>query len=342
MQKKNLLVVVFIFFYKTIIAQKEFQIDTFNLESKSNIRGLSVVNNDIIWVSGNNGFVEQSIDGGKKWSVKKIPHADSTDFRDIEGLDEKTAIVMNAGSPAVFYKTTDGGVNWKVVYQNDDKKIFFDGMDFWDDKKGLAFSDPIDGKLFILETNDGGKSWKEIPAKDCPQMQDGEAGFAASGTSIRTTGEGFAYIGTGGKAAHFFSSEDYGKTWKKFSCPIIKFKKTTGIFSIAFKDSRTGIVVGGDYALDTLSKDNCYLTFSGGKNWKLPFKPPIGYHSCVEYITQTHVIATGTAGTDISYDGGQTWDKLSYNFNVVRKAKRGNKVFLAGNDGRIGVLNIKK
>jgi photosystem II stability/assembly factor-like uncharacterized protein len=189
MQKKNLLVVVFIFFYKTIIAQKEFQIDTFNLESKSNIRGLSVVNNDIIWVSGNNGFVEQSIDGGKKWSVKKIPHADSTDFRDIEGLDEKIAIVMNAGSPAVFYKTTDGGVNWKVVYQNDDKKIFFDGMDFWDDKKGLAFSDPIDGKLFILETNDGGKSWKEIPAKDCPQMQDGEAGFAASGTSIRTTGE---------------------------------------------------------------------------------------------------------------------------------------------------------
>jgi hypothetical protein len=91
-----------------------------------------------------------------------------------------------------------------------------------------------------------------------------------------------------------------------------------------------------------LSKDNCYLTFSGGKNWKLPFKSPTGYHSSVEYITQTYVIATGTAGTDISYDGGQTWNKLNYNFNVARKAKRGNKVFLAGNNGSMGVLNIKK
>ncbi|HKR03280.1 MAG TPA: oxidoreductase [Bacteroidia bacterium] len=342
MQKILFFLIGFIFVCENLFAQKEFQIDTFRLESNSNLRGLSVVNNDVIWVSGNNGFVALSTDGGKKWSVKKIPDADTSDFRDIEGFDDKTAIVMNSGTPTVFLKTTDGGLNWKVSYKNDDKKIFFNGMDFWDEKRGIAFSDPIDGKLFLIATNDGGKSWKEIPYKDCPQVQEGEAGFAASGTSIRVTGEGYAYIGTGGKAAHLFSSDDFGRTWKKFSCPIIKFKETTGIFSIAFKDLRTGVVVGGDYASDTLSKDNCYLTFSGGKNWKLPFKSPTGYHSCVEYITQTYVIATGTAGTDISYDGGQTWNKLNHNFNVVRKAKRGTKVFLAGHKGTMGVLEYKK
>ncbi|MEO5572754.1 MAG: oxidoreductase [Bacteroidia bacterium] len=344
MQKTGLLLLLGFFLNsKNLFAQKEFEIDTFNLADTPSLRGLSVVNNDLIWISGNKGFVAVSDNGGKNWNIKKIPNADTLDFRDIEGFDAKTAIVMNSGSPSVFFKTTDGGLNWKTVYKNEDKKVFFDGMDFWDEKRGIAFSDPIDGKLFLISTNDGGKSWKEMPYKDCPQVQEGEAGFAASGTSIRTTGDGFAYIGTGGKAAHLFSSGDYGKTWKKYSCPIIKFKESTGIFSLAFKDSRTGIVIGGDYTADTLSKDNCYLTFSGGKNWKLPFHAPPGYRSCVEYITQTYLIATGPIGTDISYDGGQTWKQLiAAGFNVARKAKKGNRVFLAGNNGKMGVLDYKK
>jgi len=343
MQKKIILFVCLLFSCKGLLAQKEFQIDTFNLPERSGIRGLSVVKNDIIWVSGSNGFVALSMNGGKSWEIKPIPSYEKYDFRDIEAFDDKIAIVMNSGNPSVFLKTTDGGLNWKLAYKNEDKKIFFNGMDFWDEKRGIAFSDPVDGKLFLIATNDGGKSWKEVPFKDCPQVQEGEAGFAASGTSIRVTGDGYAYIGTGGKAAHLFSSDDYGKTWKKFSCPIIKFKESTGIFSIAFKDLRTGVVVGGDYNADTLSKDNCYLTFSGGKSWKAPFKSPAGYHSCVEYVTQTYLVATGTSGTDFSYDGGQTWNKLTNTgFNVARKSKKGTKVFLAGNNGIMGVLDYKK
>jgi photosystem II stability/assembly factor-like uncharacterized protein len=324
-------------------SQRVFTIDTINLNVNSSFRALSVVNDSIIWVCGSNGYAGYSRDGGKKWNVRTIPGYEKTDFRDIEGFDDQTAIVMNSGSPAYFLKTTDAGSTWKIVYTNDDKKIFFNAMDFWDKKKGIAFSDPIDGKLFLISTSDGGKSWKEIPYKDCPQTQDGEAGFAASGTALRTTGDGFAFIGTGGKAAHLFSSDDYGKTWKKFSCPILKFKETTGIFSIAFKDQRTGIAVGGDYAADSLSEANCFLTFNGGKIWKSPITPPLHYRSCVEYFTLTYLITTGPSGTDISYDGGQTWKNISnIGFNVVRKSKRGNKVLLGGNNGRIGFLSEKK
>jgi photosystem II stability/assembly factor-like uncharacterized protein len=319
--------------------QKNFGIDTLNLKVNSSFRGLSVVNDSIAWISGSNGYVGYSLDGGKNWNLRAITGYEKNDFRDIEAFDGQTAIIMSSGSPAYFLKTTDAGLTWKVVYTNSDPKIFFNAMDFWDNKKGIAFSDPIEGKLFLINTNDGGKTWKEIAYKDCPQTQDGEAGFAASGTSLRTTGDGYAFIGTGGKAAHLFTSEDYGKTWKKFSCPIIKFKETTGIFSLAFKDQRTGIVVGGDYANDTLREANCFLTFNGGKNWKSPVKHSFAYRSCVEYFTLTYLITTGTSGTDISYDGGQTWKNISSTgFNVVRKSKRGSKVLLAGNNGRIGYL----
>src|SRR6185436_744224 len=99
MQKIALLLfsVHIVFNCENLFGQKEFQIDTFSLNEKASIRGLSVVNNDIVWVSGNKGFVAVSVNGGKNWSVKKIPNADSSDFRDIEGFDDKTAIIMKTG-----------------------------------------------------------------------------------------------------------------------------------------------------------------------------------------------------------------------------------------------------
>lgn len=340
---KKYFVLLFILYCHKSFAQKEFRLDTFNLNINAGFRGLSVVNDSVIWISGSNGYVGKSIDGGTKFELKKIPGYDTLDFRDIEAFDDKTAIVMNAGSPAYFLKTVDGGITWKVVYKNADKKIFFDGMDFWNAKKGLAFSDPINGKLVLIKTEDGGNKWKEVPFKDCPQVQEGEAGFAASGTSIRTVGDGYAFIGTGGKAAHLFISENYGETWKKISCPIIKFKETTGIFSVAFKDMRTGVIVGGDYMADTLQKDNCFLTYSSGKAWRSPITAPAGYRSCVEYVSETNLITTGSTGTELSHDGGQTWKKFSsIGFYVVRKAKRGNKIFLTGANGLMGAVEVKK
>lgn len=246
---------------------------------------------------------------------------------------------MSSGTPAVFLRTNDGGIKWKLVYKNDHKKVFFNGMDFWDDKKGLAFSDPIDGKIFLISTNNGGAQWKEVPFETCPQSQDGETGFAASGTSIRTVGDGYAFIGTGGRAAHIFASEDYGKTWKKFSCPIVRGGESAGIFSVAFKDSRTGVIIGGDYKNDTLKTNMCFLTYNGGRNWKAPLQGPGGYRSCVEYINQTATLSTGPSGTEFSRDGGNTWKKISSTgYNVARKSKKGNSIFLAGSNGTFGIL----
>jgi photosystem II stability/assembly factor-like uncharacterized protein len=319
-------------------AQKEYVLDTLRMASRVHFRGLSVVNDRVIWICGNGGFVCRSEDGGQTFDTMRVAGFETSDFRDIEAFDDRTAVVMAAGAPAVILRTADGGRKWKTVFRDDRPEVFLNGMDFWDDKRGLAFSDPVDRKLLLLATANGGASWKEMPYRDRPQVQDGENGFAASGTSLRAVGEGHAFIGTGGRAAHVFTSADYGKTWSKKPCPVRK-GKTAGIFSLAFKDARTGVIIGGDYENDTASAANCLLTYNGGANWKPPLVSPRGYRSCVEYINQTTLVATGPTGTDYSRDGGNTWKPVSSaGFNVVRKARKGQRIFLAGGDGLVGII----
>ena len=62
-----------------------------NVETKASLRGLSVVNEKVIWASGTGGTVIRTIDGGKSWKVMAVPGAEKLDFRDVEAFDAKTA-----------------------------------------------------------------------------------------------------------------------------------------------------------------------------------------------------------------------------------------------------------
>ena len=83
----------------------------------TSIRGLSVVNDDVLWVSGANGMVGRSVDGGATFTWNKVEGFAKTDFRDIEAFDANTAIIMGIDTPAVILKTIDGGKSWKIVFQ---------------------------------------------------------------------------------------------------------------------------------------------------------------------------------------------------------------------------------
>lgn len=205
----------------------------------------------------------------------------------------------------------------------------------------MIYGDPIQGNMQLLRTADGGMSWKDISANLKIPLSEGEAGFAASGTGIRCLENGRVVIATGGTQSRLFSSVDFGQNWSAHGIPIVQGKSTTGTFSIAFSNQNTGIAVGGDYAVDTLRKNNLALTRNRGKSWVEPHISTFGYRSAVEYLNKNTVVASGTSGTDFSKDGGQTWEKLSTDgFHVVRKAKKGNLVILAGGEGRIAILTV--
>lgn len=319
----------------SLLAQK-YDFLPLNSGMNTSIRGLSVVSDRIAWVSGSNGAIGKTIDGGKTWQWIKPAGYEKLDFRDIEAFDEFKAIVMNAGSPAFILRTLDGGKTWKETYKNIDSAIFLDGMGFWDEKNGIVFGDPIHNRLQLLKTRDGGLNWQNISDHLNMDIGPGEAGFAASGTSIRTLGKEKVWIATGGASANIYYSDNRGYTWKRYPCPILQGGASTGSFSVDFNENGTGVVVGGDYQKDKENSNNVLLTKDGGKTWNKPVTPVSGFRSGVAYIDVIQVVAVGTSGIDFSKDGGKNWLHLSdLNFNAVGKAKKGSLILMAGNNGLI-------
>lgn len=314
-----------------------------SLNIPASLRGLSVADDKVAWLSGNHGWVAVSANGGNSWKTMQVAGFEKYDFRSIYAFNAKTAIIANAGAPAYILLTTDGGVNWDVVYKNTDPAAFIDGIDFWNNNEGIVCGDPIDGRMLLLRTTDGGKSWKEPAADSRPHLESGEACFAASGTAVRCLGTNKLVIASGGTVSRLWVSPNKGDSWDELSTPILQGGPTTGIFSVAFAGEKHAIIVGGDYKIDTLQVNHVFTTEDGGYTWAPPFTPTGGYRECVEYISKNTAIATGPRGTDITHDGGQKWEPLSTDgFHVIRKSRKGNLILLAGNDGKIALLKANK
>lgn len=300
---------------------------------KISLRGLSVPDDKNIWVSGSNGTVGRSADGGETWKWFTVKGFEKTDFRDIEAFDGMNALIMGIAAPAYILRTIDGGENWEVVYENKTNGMFLDAMEFWNEMSGIVIGDPVGGKIFIARSFNGGISWRALPYNNYPIADSGEAMFASSGTNIRKLNKQEAVFVTGGTKSRLFIRD------KKIDLPILQGKESTGANSIAVKDKKTMIIVGGDFNTKDATEKNCIITTNGGNSFKTPSTPPNGYRSCVEYLEKNKWICCGLNGVDISEDDGNNWKAISQDgFNVCRKAKEGNAVFLAGKGGKIGKL----
>ena len=304
-----------------------------NSGSKASLRGLSVVSDDVVWVSGSGGSVGRSVDGGENWTWKTVKGFEKIDFRDIEAFDKNTAIIMGIADPAYILKTTDGGENWKLVFKDTTKGMFLDAMEFWNEQSGIVIGDPVGDKIFVARTFDGGNNWQGVPNANLPVADKGEAFFASSGTNVRKLNKQEAVFVSGGLHARLFIRD------KKIELPIIQGKETTGANSIAVKSKKCMIVVGGDFNAKDDTTKNCVITLDGGESFSRPVVAPHGYRSCVEYLGKKNWVSCGLNGVDYSIDEGQNWTWISKDsFHAVRKAKKGKAVYFSGGSGRIGKL----
>jgi photosystem II stability/assembly factor-like uncharacterized protein len=271
-----------------------------------NLRGVSALAHGIAWASGTHGTYLRTTDlrsSGGTWQAAQVPGAEALDFRDVKAFSADLAYLLSAGpgEQSRIYKTTDAGKTWKLQFTNKNPKGFFDCMAFWDRDHGIAVGDPIAdnfGKLKfeLISTEDGGKNWKAIPPDALPPAIEGEGAFAASGTCIAIQGKKNAWFATGGKVARVFRSTTGGKTWTVAETPLIHGPASAGIFSVAFRDAKHGVIAGGDYQHPEQSGPNLAFTSDSGRTWKLSTASPQAYFSAVAFDrTNDRILALGTA-----------------------------------------------
>lgn len=316
-------------------------INLIKLKLTANLRGLSLVDENVVWASGTNGIFIKTNNGGSTWQIDTIEGTETLDFRSIEAFNENIAIVVSAGTPACIYLTRNGGISWKQTWHSEDSSIFLDAISFWDQNNGLVMGDPIDGKLFILKTKNGGNSWEKISGEKIPKSLGNEGGFAASGTCLALTGNKNAWIGTGGDSARVYATNDAGSSWSVINTPVLSGSPMKGIYSLSFKNQKEGIAVGGEWNVENPLQSKA-VTEDGGLSWSLGTGADF-YCSGSCYALDDVFLACGQSGIDISINGGKEWrhidDTHLYGIAFDKTGKTG---FGTGPEGRLVKLSLSK
>lgn len=312
-------------------------------KTDARFRGLAAVSRSTAWVAGTKGTVLRTSDGGRSWRNVSPAGAAGLEFRDVEAFDGRRAVVLaiGEGEASRVYRTEDGGATWSESFRNTDPKAFYDCLTFLDPRHGLAVSDPVDGKYRILSTADGGRSWNVLPGKGMPAAQPGEAGFAASGQCLASSGPRDVWLATGGGAtSRVLHSSDRGLTWTAAESTIPAGDPARGVFGLAFRDRTHGIAVGGDYRAGQPSPQAAAVTGNGGRAWRQAATPVAAYRSGVAWLphSRSSALAVGPTGTDLTRDGGRTWRTVDTGSYDTVDCTADGGCWAAGEQGRVARL----
>lgn len=306
---------------------------------KTSVRAIKAIDSNQLYYAaadGSHGIISEYNNSNKKYNIR---YKDSIipNFRSLAS-NGKDFFALSIGNPALLYKINDGKAT--LVYKEENEKVFYDSLKFFDEQNGIAMGDPTEDCLSIITTSDGGNSWQKIPCSELPKTEPGEAAFAASNTNIKIINK-TVWIATGGLKARVFKSSDMGKTWSVFNTPIVQGKSSQGIYSMDFADENHGIIIGGDYTKPQENINNKAITVDGGKTWTIVANGQIpNYKSCVQYIPNTkgkELIAVGKTGVSFSNDGGNSWKDVSSDSYYTIDFINEKMAWLAGNQ-KIGKL----
>lgn len=307
--------------------------------------GSHAVGGGVVWVSGTGGTILRTTDGGASWADVSVPGADTLQFRDVHAFGPDVAVVLSIGEGAAsrVYRTVDGGASWRETFVNDEPEGFFDCLDFWPSAdpgaaRGLAFSDAVDGAFLVVATDDGGQTWSRVPADALPPAQDGEGGFAASGTCLVTDGPQTAWIATGNaRPARVLRTDDGGRSWASAPVPL-DAGDAAGATSIAFRTAERGVALGGDLTAPDSVGATVAQTADGGRSWSrggaLPFA---GAAYGATYVGDA-LVAVGPGGVALSRDDGLTWSLVDDRAFWGATAT-GRTAWLVGPDGRVARID---
>ncbi len=222
-----------------------------------NINTISVVNQSVIWVCGDNAQVLKSTNGGANWLLRNtgIP---AGNCYGISALDTSTCWVGTVNGS--IYKTTNGGYNWTLQFSL--AGSFSDGIKMFNQNYGIYYGDPTgSGQPYQLRfTTNGGTNWNLSP--NAP-IATSEFGVINAWDWIDTSR---VWIGSANTVANATTAKIYrttvgfqGGVWSSATVPGTGGADGLYYQAIAFTDANNGIA--GSNGSD-LKK-----TSDGGATW---------------------------------------------------------------------------
>ena len=314
------LFVLFAFLYSPCFSAQEISVLKYS-NKPIHARGIAVKGKYIFLGNNNGEVIRYNLKNGKSKSLN--PKDTFPEIRDL-ALYKNSIYAMQSADYSIILTFNRFGNSMKQIHlitMELNPQLFLDGMAI-ENKEGFVMGDPV-GNEFSLYYSSDLKHWKEI-TPPLPSYT-GEAGFAASGSTVQISNRIYYFV-SGGEKSRFFMSKDKGQTWIQSELPF-KNSQASGAFSLAMKDTNNGIVVGGDYLAPNSNKYVCFTTKDGGITWTPSTIGPFGYRSCVYY-------SCGTNGIDYSKDNGTTWIQLS-NENCFSICSDNEYVYVSSTNGRI-------
>ncbi len=282
--------------------------DTLQFASDSSYsRDIIRVGKELVFATSKNGVI--ALNEKKEETRQLIPGSPSGEFRSVIS-DGKTVYGMVSGDHGEVWRTK--GKDHLLVSKQ--AGMFFDDM-ARTDHSFVVLGDPVNNE-FVLYRID--LTINKVASIEGPQSIGDEACYAASGTTVLTSGTTIIFISGGSSAVRYHRSDDNGKTWTSTELPM-QVGEGCGPFSIHFINEKDGMIVGGCYAKPNEPATALY-TNDGGLTWHTT--TTAGYRSCVTGNENVQ-FTCGTTGIEISTDKGKTWQPFDKgNFCALLLEKR--------------------
>jgi len=243
--------------------------------SAEHFKDVEIINNNKAFLSGYQGTLLKSSDGGSTWSL--INSGTTGTLERIVFKDSLNGLIIVNGSSSLL--TVDGGESWDSI--NYSFGWLWDGTFFGTDNIALSGSD---GKIYI--SNDAGQNWvvKTVAA----------SGRYVSGISFKDSLNGTAV----GEFGLILNTTDGGDTWiQQFSPTLIDY------YGIMYSENKSaviigkeGVILGSKKGIITVSVDDdqnqhpFLADFHLHPNYPNPFNPstkiswqlPVGSHQTLK------------------------------------------------------------
>jgi photosystem II stability/assembly factor-like uncharacterized protein len=193
-----------------------------------------------------------------------------------------------------------------------------------------------------LKTTNFGRSWNRIPT--APLSNEGEGGFASSGSNILMGDGGKAWIATGANgSARVFYTADYGRSWEVKNTPMMT-GEFAGLTAVK-KTSKKLWITGGDLAITDRQLKNVYYSDDNSENWiALPDHQTAGAFyglAVTDYLESEFVLVCGPKGAEIWLGDQEKWQVLSEEDIWTATFIDSRTALMAGRDGKMWKVELE-